>query len=662
MDDSDSSSLSEHSDKEIQNLAPVFLKAKAANKLRFPPPKASPARPKREPSPPHEEVLADNPDIAFIVMFRSRFNEVMPAKLSNLGPQDIERGVVDTTPSPEVSHLLCAMLGLALNRKKPPERGHHGRALEEAILSNRKDWPKAWNDTNPLHGGGSFENMSPVERLTLLRTIIMWALANSEAINAIIKEGYKQQRHNDDENQPLSVQPWGIDGDKRRYFLVQGLDDTSFRVYREGDRYKKTAHWWSVAGSIDEVKELAKKLEEVDTSQAARRLANKITNAIPTFEATEEKRRRREYRQVRRAAFTRPEPGFSLYEGRTRGKRMRYTFDDDDDAFLSDATSTRRSTRHSGRDTPVDAGPTVTASGRQVRQPRTGEYGESLLSGHPMNMDELAPEYGEGDRAGHRSRSGTEDSEQSIRGRGRPTRLAARPAVNGNTRPRKHIDTYNSIDEMSDEDEGEASGDEWDSDKNDDEDETMADADADADADDDMNEDVEDSEMDEVEPQSLVLKLKVPATAMSAIANGTSTPRTASPSTKATQAGASPNTTSQQDDTKARVNESHMEERPQQAFGSSPLGPSAYPTPTSFSFLPPDHKPAPTLAPDVPMSTAPAATTPVPARLLPSSDGTVFPNGTTEASHAPHTFGGEPQTTFLQDRDEESKLSVGFPL
>lgn len=64
MDDSDSSSLSEHSDKEIQNLAPVFLKAKAANKLRFPPPKASPARPKREPSPPHEEVLADNPDIA----------------------------------------------------------------------------------------------------------------------------------------------------------------------------------------------------------------------------------------------------------------------------------------------------------------------------------------------------------------------------------------------------------------------------------------------------------------------------------------------------------------------------------------------------------------------------------------------------------------------
>lgn len=116
----------------------------------------------------------------------------------------------------------------------------------------------------------------------------MWALADSEAIQTIIKEKYKQQRHSDDENQPLSVQPWGFDGDKRRYFLIQGLDDTSFRIYREGDRYKKTAHWWSVAGSIDEAKELAKKMEEVDGSQAARRFAGKITNAIPMFEATEE--------------------------------------------------------------------------------------------------------------------------------------------------------------------------------------------------------------------------------------------------------------------------------------------------------------------------------------------------------------------------------------
>jgi len=54
-------------------------------------------------------------------MFRSRFNDVMPSKLPNYGPQDIERGVTDQPPSPEVQSLLCALLALVLNRKKPVE-------------------------------------------------------------------------------------------------------------------------------------------------------------------------------------------------------------------------------------------------------------------------------------------------------------------------------------------------------------------------------------------------------------------------------------------------------------------------------------------------------------------------------------------------------------
>lgn len=116
----------------------------------------------------------------------------------------------------------------------------------------------------------------------------MWSLSSSEAVQTMLKEKYKQQRHNDDENQPLSVQPWGVDGDKRRYFLVQGLDDTSFRVYREGSRHTRNAHWYNQAGTIDEVRALAKKLEEVDGTQAARRLAGKMLAAVPTFEATEE--------------------------------------------------------------------------------------------------------------------------------------------------------------------------------------------------------------------------------------------------------------------------------------------------------------------------------------------------------------------------------------
>ena len=150
MDDSDSS-LSEHSDKEIQKLAPIFVKAKKATKQAAPPPVVSPPRPKRPPSPPHEDVLADEPDIAvsdtrngalstrrlcqnhvksvqaniaipqFLVMFRSRFSDALSSKLPQYGPQDIERGVVDTLPGQQVEQLLCALLGLVLNRKKPVE-------------------------------------------------------------------------------------------------------------------------------------------------------------------------------------------------------------------------------------------------------------------------------------------------------------------------------------------------------------------------------------------------------------------------------------------------------------------------------------------------------------------------------------------------------------
>lgn len=104
----------------------------------------------------------------------------------------------------------------------------------------------------------------------------------------IIKEQYKQSRKEDDTNQPMSVQPWGQDGDKRKYYLIEGQDDTNFRIYREKLSLQMKVHQWiSVAGSIDEVKALAEKLQN-DGSQAASRLAGRMLNAVPRFEATEE--------------------------------------------------------------------------------------------------------------------------------------------------------------------------------------------------------------------------------------------------------------------------------------------------------------------------------------------------------------------------------------
>ncbi|KAJ4348939.1 hypothetical protein N0V95_005024 [Ascochyta clinopodiicola] len=339
--------------------------------------KRSPSPPprKRPASPPHEYVPEDNPDIA-----------------------DVELGVAEGTPSPDVEGLLCALLGLVLNRKKPVEKGHYGRALEEAIQTQKSQWPTKWNHINPLSGSRSFNTMTPTERadqITLLHTLCLWSLNQSEEVKAMIAQAYKSRTTKDklDTNIPLSVQPWGRDGEKRRYWLVEGQNDTHFRVYREGNPHTAKATWWSVAGSIDELRALAKVLDEDDGHREAKTLGERMINAVPRFEASEVKRKRREYRVNRTAAFTRSEPGFSLYEGRTRGKRQRYTYDEGDD-FDSDDAPVRRSGRQSGRDSsPIHSGPTVTASGRQVRSRATGTYGETLHSG--QTTDRASPATGE---------------------------------------------------------------------------------------------------------------------------------------------------------------------------------------------------------------------------------------------------------------------------
>lgn len=118
--------------------------------------------------------------------------------------------------------------------------------------------------------------------------MILWSLSSSDVIKGIIAASYKQTRHEDDLNQPLSVPPWGTDSYKRRYYLIEGLDDTHFRIYKESSGIKRT--WYSVAGDIEELKLLADKLSKDDGGQKARLLAGKMRNAIPRFEATEEVR------------------------------------------------------------------------------------------------------------------------------------------------------------------------------------------------------------------------------------------------------------------------------------------------------------------------------------------------------------------------------------
>ncbi|OAA74589.1 hypothetical protein LEL_08170 [Akanthomyces lecanii RCEF 1005] len=372
----------------------------------------SPPPRKRSPSPPHEYVLADNPDIAFIVMFRSRFVDALPKSLANFGPQELERDVVEPIPGDRAEHFLCALLGLLLNRKQDVKPGHYNRALEDAIASHKGQWPASWEDKSPLSGGGGFNTMNPTERLTLLRTLILWTMSSSDSVKSVINQAYKQNRHEDDLNQPRAVQPWGSDGDKRRYFLVEGQDDTAFRVYRESNPAGANRTWWSVAGSIEELRVLAEKLSTKDGGPKAKKLSNKMLQAIPRFEVGEEKRRRREYRQMRKEQFKRPEPGFSMYEGRTRGKRVKYTYSDDEDIFYSDSTN-RRSTRNTGANTPAESGPVTTASGRQIRAP------PRMTAGDDSTAVSVQGDYSEAEQEG------------SVGATGRPRRSATAGSANG---------------------------------------------------------------------------------------------------------------------------------------------------------------------------------------------------------------------------------------
>lgn len=189
---------------------------------------------------------------------------------------------------------------------------------------------------------------------------------------------------------------------------------------------------------------------------------------------------------MRKEQFKRPEPGFSMYEGRTRGKRVKYTYSDDEDVLYSDSTGYRRSSRNTGTNTPADSGPVTTSSGRQIRAP-----------------PRLNPMTGEDTADSAQGEMSEFDQEGSVGPTGRPRRSAAPShGTNGLSESREGGNRGHSMD--SDEPESEA-------DFGDDED------DVDAHVPEESDEDEEDFDAEEAmgeddlgaDPKSLVVKLEV---------------------------------------------------------------------------------------------------------------------------------------------------------
>ncbi|KAI9722095.1 MAG: hypothetical protein M1828_004909 [Chrysothrix sp. TS-e1954] len=665
MSDSGSSGLSEAPPSPEPAKATLILKngkltagaGKSASKNKhLPPPRVLSPTPPREPSPDREPEFFDHPDIAVLVMFRSRFDDAFTRDVPNLGPQDFERGLDASRPSEQMENYLCALIGLALNRKKPVERGRHSRALEEAIAQFKNQWPHLWQGVNPLYGPKTFDTMDRAERLSLLKALMHWSLNSSETISAMIKDSYRQVRHEDDLNQPLSVQPWGQDTVKRRYWLVEGRTDTAFRIYRESDRKARQNKWRSIAGSIEEAQNIARDLR-AEKGQAAHRLAGRITAAVAQLEINEEKRRRKEYRQQRKAQFSRPPVGFSMYEGRTRGKRMNYNFDDqvDDEDSEASGFAARRSTRQPRNATPDD-GPTMTASGRQVRSTFGRTYGSRL---DPSNArgGSSAPSDG-------RDEAASDDPDHSLRTNGRLKR-SANAAFGASSRAGRHLSDYNDVDEMEDEEEAASSGDAWDGD----DDDVTGKYDGEDDEDDQMSENGSaDSLLDETE-RSLVVKLKyrkgpngnaVPVQTLQQPPRGSHKPASPSPLptqqtplTHATSPGGPPLSTL--GDNALQANGTPTPSTAQANGISTKITTSA----SSSDLAVPAH-----VAPLVPSSNASS----IPITEQPPTKPLTHPNPTT-STETPHTNGilqprnsaAPPTTTTLKALDPDPDLKVSPP-
>ena len=194
--------------------------------------------------------------------------------------------------------------------------------------------------------------------------------------------------------------------------------------------------------------------------------------------------------------------------------------------------SNRRSTRQSGISTPAEpAGPTYTASGRQVRLPPSGRYGETIAATN--HHDDAPASVPNGEVAG----DAQEDGHQTRTRSGRASGQSSRPNA---YQKRTHIDGYNALDEMDVESDAVSSENSWDGGGDDDND---VDDNVTEDEDDEMSvgEDVEEDK--EQPPKSLVVALRVGkerAASIPAMAARSSRAHSQNPETSFTANGTSP--------------------------------------------------------------------------------------------------------------------------
>ncbi|KAK9238886.1 hypothetical protein V1525DRAFT_340462 [Lipomyces kononenkoae] len=354
-----------------------------------PEPEADPALAKfKVAKPPRKKFIVEPrsptnaPEISVLVMFRAKFSELYDG-VPDLGPQDFEEGIVADKPTHDVDAFMCRTLSLVLNRKKYIEPGHSSRAIEEAISTHGSAYWGQHNHNGPFRGGYTFVTLDWNGRLEFLMALMHWSLISSDGVRKVLSNGYSGNRLEDDRNCELAVSPIGMDSERRRYYLVEGLNDTRFRLFRETNPRKRFVNWTSVASTHDELRRYIEELKESDTSRHGKALTEKLAAELPRLEAGEQKRKRQSYRTQRKqiqdeTAAAVAEFG-GMYRGRTRGKRVNYNAGEGEqeleDYLEEEEGQGRRQGRISTRrSSPTSAAVYTTASGRASRRPAAGLY------------------------------------------------------------------------------------------------------------------------------------------------------------------------------------------------------------------------------------------------------------------------------------------------
>ncbi|KAG5355952.1 hypothetical protein CJU89_5669 [Yarrowia sp. B02] len=341
-----------------------------------------------------DDSIENHPDIAFCVMFRTRFTDLFDGWCPPLSPQEFEEGIQPEEGfSLAVESYLVRVMSLMMNRKKPVEVGKYSNALETWSTMPLSQGSVSAIDAMSLPCGWSRKlasrdvvAMDWRGRLQLLKMATVAALSLSDAVKKLIAD--KREVSGRKVLSELQWLPIGEDRARNTYWLAdgsgdinwdddgkiypatEGAFDTQWRLYRQTNPYKAVVSWTPVASSPEELASLIEELPKGEEKQPYtplleaqhKKLLSKLEDLIPRTLGSRDRIREAAERAVaaqqKKAAAARAveyqKSKIGANRGRTRGKRVDYKLlsapqDSEDEFELKEEEAVAQGHRRTGR-------------------------------------------------------------------------------------------------------------------------------------------------------------------------------------------------------------------------------------------------------------------------------------------------------------------------